>query len=149
MPAFQRTCDRCGTDYQARRSTSRYCSASCRSAAARQRHAQTPPEPAPAPPGQPAEQSPRTQVEQMVRNQLLERGCLDTVDGQSAVALAIQVDERAPGRSALITSLRATLQLALDGHQPPAEDGADDGAAPDPIIQLEERREQRRRRTAR
>lgn len=146
MPRVQRACDQCETEYTATRSTSRFCSAACRSAAARERRtAIAEPEPAAVEaPG--ADEPRRTAVEQMVRQKLDEARRTDTVDGQSALALAIRIDERqdsGSGLASLVNALRATLALALTGATGPSED-EQPPATGDPIIDLQERRERRR-----
>ena len=146
MASIQRSCDHCGVGYTATRSSSRYCTHACRSAARRERRRVVPePEAAPAqaepPPGEPR----RTAVEQMLRNELDAAGRTDTFDGQAALALAIRLDERldsGSGLSSLVAALRIARELALTGVATPAED--EQPATGDPIINLQERREQRR-----
>jgi len=82
----------------------------------------------------------------MVRKQLDDAHRTDTVDGQSALALAIRIDERqdsGSGLASLVNALRATLSLALTGVALPTED-EQPPATGDPIIDLQERRERRR-----
>lgn len=146
MPAFQRACDHCTTEYTATRSTSRYCGAACRSAAARNRRSAAAAEDStPAETTPPPDEKRRTAVEQMTRRDLERAQRVETVDGQAALALAIRIDEGGDTGSALaslITALNAALGRALGGTAPDAGDEpAGDG---DPIINLQERRERRR-----
>ena len=152
MPTTKRPCDQCGTEYLAKRTTSKYCSAGCRSAAARERRSQ-------APDAAPEDAAPEctcgrrvTTVEGIVRKQLTEAHRLDTFEGQSALAIAIRIDERqdsGSGLVALVSGLKVAVGVALAGAGPnePVPD-TKPAEVVDPIIVLEERRRERQGRTS-
>lgn len=125
---MQRRCDVCGKTYKATRSTSKYCSSTCRSDASTGRREVIPSMPAPSGDG-PLTLAIRTSLEVTER--------LYSPLGQASIALAVRVDsgqENGSAVAALIRELRTTLDSALDGA----------AIADDPVDELKRRREQRR-----
>ena len=108
MPA--RTCDYCGTAYQAKRSTSRYCTDTCRTKAAQLR-AGTRVLPA-------APVVVESGVLPAVRAELARLGLTDSVAGAAALSLAGRIDAQSePGAAmaAMVRELRATMAEASAG----------------------------------
>lgn len=127
---MQRTCDECGTAYEARRSTSQYCSSRCRTRVSRRGGSQEakPTTPAAVATGPPAELVAAT------RKKLTDAGRLDTVLGQQALLLAQRLTE---GRIDTGSSL-ASLSKELRAVMVDALEGVSRGA--DPVDELKERR---------
>ncbi len=108
--ATQRACDHCGAEYVAMRTTSRYCSADCRTRASMKRksgtatakvvHLST------------AATSPVDGVESRTRQELGEKG-VATALGQACLALARRIDSQVDGGSAL-ASMVGRLQQSLE-----------------------------------
>lgn len=135
--AFQRECARCRRPYEAKRASSRFCSASCRTMAGNARKAGLPEAvqaPAPARPAVVVASS----VSAAVRRQLEAAEAVDSPLGAIALALAARVDVAVSesGAATLAKELRATLVAALDGKVTVA----------DPLDELRKRRERRERR---
>lgn len=113
MATFQRPCEHCGTEFEARRSTAKFCKASCRVAHRRKSSG------SPAPAAEPTK--PRSSVAARVISDLEAAGVLDTFDGQCAVSLALAIDkgeESASVRASGIKALREAMQLALAATRP-------------------------------
>lgn len=123
---MQRTCDCCGTEYEGKRRTSRFCSPKCRVQAHRQAKLAVQDElqaPA-APPAGPQ----RPGVAAAVERELAEASKLDSAYGQAALVLAARIDGRQDTGSAvasMVKEMRATLESALV-DQPPAADPMDE-----------------------
>lgn len=124
---MERDCDRCGHTYQARRSTSRYCSPRCRKQASRHPKPDTPVTEMPDAPA----------VFLATQRELRDAGSLDSALGHAALKLAALIDESgATSGSApatLVREWRVTLAEAVKRQ-----------AAPTSLIdELRKRREQR------
>jgi hypothetical protein len=146
VPVFTRPCDHCGGEYQARRSTSRFCSPAHRSAASRVRNATPEVEADAEPAATSAPSALPSAVYVQTRHELEQADRLASVEGQSALALARSIDAGGESGSALVSlvrGLRETLELALAGQVPVQDPKAGTGQ-PDPIDLAKERRERRR-----
>lgn len=113
MSAFTRTCDHCGKQYTALRVTSKFCSASCRSAARRDPKPEPEPQPEPVAQEEPPSPTPAdvaTHVQARVLAALTESGRVDTLDGQLALALAGQIDRGADSGSAMVSLARGVRE---------------------------------------
>ena len=118
---MRRSCDACGKGYEAQRSTSKYCSPSCRS---RVSQGQVSVAPVPA--------SSLASPAEVTERRLLEVGRLDTVAGQYALFLAQRIESAHDSAvAALSKELRAVLAEALEGT----------AKAADPMDELKARRE--------
>lgn len=112
---MQRNCDVCGAAYQAQRSTSKYCSPSCRARkaqGARKRKAEVV--------SLPAAEEKDGSVEAATRAELDAAGQVNSALGQSALALARRLDEgRDPGTglASMVRQLQTTLAAALADAQ--------------------------------
>ena len=129
---MQRTCDVCGTAYEAQRTTSRYCSKTCNVRAAKARKAGR--DVPSAVPFNPPQES--GGLLEATRRELAEVDRLDTVLGQQALALAERIGRPGePGNSvaSLSKEFRAVMEQALDGVK----------RAADPLDELRQRRERR------
>lgn len=123
-----RRCDFCGTAYIAQRSSSKYCSSTCR---VRASAAKTSPDAEPVSEGT----TRATQAALEAANRL------DDPSGQAALVLARRIDQNTDngsGMAALVREHRTTLQAALAN----AHENAD------PIDQLRTMRDAKRRRAA-
>ena len=121
---MMRTCGGCGIDFQAERSTAKYCSTTCRSRGNRRGDASS------LPPVEP------TTLRQALVRQLTEAGRLDTVLGQQALELAEAISSplsTGAAKASLSKELRAVMTEALKGAH----------AAADPIDELRRLREQK------
>jgi hypothetical protein len=104
---MQRCCDSCGEPYEAKRQTSRFCSASCRVAASRGRVIELP--------------SPNAESGSLaaaIREELEAVGRADSALGVAALALAARIDAKqdtGAGLASLSRELRATLAEATRG----------------------------------
>ena len=133
-----RTCDECGVAYQPKRSDSRFHDATCAQRARRKVAKGGPPTSPSAVQDRPraAYGSEDGALERSVRAELESAQRVDTYLGQSALAIARQVDA---GRgtdqavTSLIRELRATMAAATAGA----------GAPGDPVDELKERRRAR------
>lgn len=138
MADRQRSCDRCGTVYTYRRSTSRYCGPSCR--------ARGPlPASVTALPGAAAAPSPSastTATYDAARAALAAAGRLDTLMGVATLTLATRIDnsatETGSALATLVKQLEATATAAL----------ADAQATGDPLDELRRLRDERAARAA-
>lgn len=112
---MQRPCDVCGDSYEAKRATSKYCSARCRVSASRgavtshagEADAVVTPLPAPDVTIGPVETAAHAQLAEVERN--------STTLGQAALALARRVDigrDTGAGLAALVKQLEATVKAA-------------------------------------
>ncbi|TKV61859.1 hypothetical protein FDO65_10055 [Nakamurella flava] len=133
-------CEQCGTQFEARKSTAKYCSGNCRTRASRNRTA-TGINSA----GQPAAAQPKASggvvlvagegLVAQVQRELQDAGRLDTVLGQQALVLAQRMRVVSPDTgsslSAISKELRTVMAQALDGV---AIEG-------DPIDEVTKRRE--------
>ena len=134
---MQRTCERCGKTYEAARSTSKFCSSTCRAAVSLARKAGEPVQLLPQP-------EPSADGGSLTSATIAELAAADRVDctlGQAAIALARRVDaghESGSSVAALVRELRVTLEAALDGA----------ARADDVVDELRRKREQLRRRHA-
>lgn len=128
---MQRTCARCSKPFQAKRSTARYCSGTCRTMASQERAGKAPPF-APLTPPVPGEG-------RNVRATRLTLEALDRVEssnGAFALTLAEQLDVGLSGSAwaTVVKELRSTLEAAALGAKTLA----------DPVDELTERRRARR-----
>lgn len=129
-----RSCDRCGTSYEATRSTSKYCGSNCRAEVSRSRKRGEVVTPFPAVPVA-APTGGAVVLATTARLDTAER--LDTPLGRAAVALAERIDsgqDHGAAVAAMVRELRATLGEALEGA--PRQS--------DVVDELQERRERRR-----
>lgn len=121
-----RSCDSCGTSYEAKRATSRYCSALCRTRASRAGAAKA----APVADGSGA-------LVAAVARELEAAGRMDCSAGQRALhlagLLAAPTADSGSSKAALDKQLAAAMTQALDGVKRKA----------DPLDELRERRERR------
>jgi hypothetical protein len=131
---MERDCDRCGDSYEAKRSTSKFCSPRCRKQSSRH------PEPAA---GQPdpvrvlLDSFESASVFSATQVELREAGSLGSALGQAALRLALLIDMQGPLSGSAAASLtkewRVTLEAAVKAK-----------AAPVSLIdELRKRREQR------
>jgi uncharacterized OB-fold protein len=128
-----RQCDVCGTTYTAKRATSRYCGATCRTRASRAGVA------AAVVPVKP--QPPRILVESTVdaiRAELDAANALDSAAGRIALALATLID----GSTVATGSAAATLAKECRAALAEAKQSAPQVVA-DPLDELEQRRARR------
>lgn len=124
---MQRTCNACGKPYQAQRSTSKFCSSSCRARAAQ---------------GAPiASATPIAEasggLSAATERELRDAGRFDTILGQQALALARRIEspaETGASVASMSKEFRAVMAEALDGVN----------AAADPLDELRLRRDRRR-----
>jgi hypothetical protein len=153
VPSVKRvTCawPECGREFEAKRSTAKFCSVTCRSRAARDRKAAAAAEKvgqvsAHADPDGLAEHALVTAV----RRELVEARALQTVDGQIALQLARKVvDVAASGISPLARELRVVLDRAkAAGAKPPGDDDAghhEEPSAEDEVARARRLREEAR-----
>lgn len=142
---MRKKCEACGEQFEARRSTAKYCSNSCRVQA--QRGAATGKSKttvvtfglAAVPPqgDRPRELGP---LEQQAHTELESFGRAETLAGGVVLALARRIDQAGPmdtgsGFAALAKELRAAMTVALAGAEQEA----------DPIDQVRKQREQKQR----
>ena len=106
--ATQRACDHCGAEYVAMRTTSRYCSADCRTRASMKRKSGT----ATAKVVHLSTAATVDGVESRTRQELGEKG-VATALGQACLALARRIDSQVDGGSAL-ASMVGRLQQSLE-----------------------------------
>jgi signal transduction histidine kinase len=127
-----RACDQCGADYDAKRPSSRFCSARCRNR--HSRAAGSRPKATKVPNEAPAEQPPDTAIADHVARELGDQA--NTAAGQMAVALARRLDANIDTGSAMAAVARElrTLMTEVLGTQPQAAD---------PIDELRARRDRR------
>ncbi len=123
---MNRECDSCGTEYEAQRKTSRYCSTRCRMRASRR-------------PGAPvaAEVPDSGGLLEALRRELADVGRLDTALGQQAIALAVKLaspHDTGSAMAAVSRELRAVREEALRGAE----------QAADPLDELRLRRDAKR-----
>jgi hypothetical protein len=138
---LQRLCEVDGVEFEARRSTAKYCSDKCRQRARRGTKA--------------AAAVARTSTDEQagglveaVRKQLAEAGRLNTVDGQAALVLAKQATATgATGVSALIKEMRQVLSAAMVGVEAPSPPGS--VVPEDQLTKARKAREQKARQAAR
>jgi hypothetical protein len=110
VAVVQRNCDRqaCRTSYEAKRSTSKFCSDDCRVRNASESKVVDLPASADAPP--------EASVAAAVRAELDTAGRVDTTLGQAALRLAARIDgggDTGAGMASLSRELRATMDAAL------------------------------------
>ncbi len=104
---MNRECDACGTEYEAQRKTSRYCSTRCRMRASRRPEAPVA-----------AEMPESGGLLEALRRELVEAGRLETALGQQAMALAVKLGSPSDTGSAMAAvsrELRAVREEALRG----------------------------------
>lgn len=125
---MQRACEACGTAYEAKRPSSRFCSDRCRKRTARAQGT------AAKPPATPVEQQPDSAIAEHVARELGDQ--LDSAAGQMAIALARRLDANLDTGSAMAAVARElrTLIVEVLGNQPQAAD---------PIDELRARRDRR------
>jgi hypothetical protein len=114
---MQRNCDVCGRSYAAKRSTSKFCSDTCRQRAARA-------------PGAP--EASESGLVAVITRDLKAAGRLETAAGQQALILAGRLGwpmDSGSSQAALSRALTEVLAVALDG-----------AAAADPLDELRARR---------
>ncbi len=123
---MNRECDACGTEYEAQRKTSRYCSTRCRMRASRRIEAPV------------AAESPGSgELVEALRRELADAGRLDTALGQQALALAVKLAspfDTGSAMAAVSRELRAVREEALRGAEHVA----------DPLDELRLRRDAKR-----
>ncbi len=123
---MNRECDACGTEYEAQRRTSRYCSTRCRMRASRRIEAPV------------AAESPGSgELVEALRRELADAGRLDTALGQQALALAVKLAspfDTGSAMAAVSRELRAVREEALRGAEQVA----------DPLDELRLRRDAKR-----
>lgn len=124
-----RACDQCGVDYEAKRPSSRYCSARCRNRSARANGGKPRPSAS-----QPEATAPDSAIADHVARELGNQ--VDTAAGQMAIALARRLDANLDTGSAMAAVARElrTLIVEVLGNQPQAAD---------PIDELRARRDRR------
>lgn len=113
---MRRPCDQCGTDYEAKRKTSRFCSPACRVQHSRRPDLAATVVALPAPAAEPAVES----TEAVTRAELVKHDRVLTPHGQAALQLARALDspnESGSAKAALARQLAATMDLALTGIQ--------------------------------
>lgn len=131
---MQRSCDRCGKPYEAKRSTSRYCGVNCRTAVSR---AGGVPRVVAAPPvvispvsSESPEQSEQSDILPplvvAVIQELNSAGRLNSVKGQLTLGLALNlvsagVFDNLSQRASATREVRASLDAALAGAKPSAD----------------------------
>lgn len=136
---MQRNCVVCGKEFEAKRSTARYCGSGCRVRASRMPKTHpTRPAPIPPPPPPPADDLYESLGVLTATTAALEAaGRLESPAGQAAVALATRIDsptfETGAAFAALVRQHGATLAIALDGAK----------RAADALDELRERRERK------
>jgi predicted nucleic acid-binding Zn ribbon protein len=123
-------CGVCGKDFEARRSTAKYCSARCR-----QRQRQRQRRSAVAPRG----------LIKTVTAELKAAGKLDSFDGQLAVELARQLTQGASGIPSLSKELRAVMASALGDVSPAQQSVVEDD---DEVAKARSARERKAREAA-
>jgi hypothetical protein len=127
-------CGACGAEFEAKRSTAKFCGAACQKRAKRG---------ATSPANEP---DPNAGLVESVRRELGDAQRLDTVDGQLAIELAKQVTAAgATGIAGLSKELRTVMASALRGAEPRNEQPARD----DEVDKARRRREQKARQAAR
>lgn len=120
-------CARCQTDFEAKRSTAKFCSARCR----QNSH-------------QGADKAGDDGLVRSVRKELEDADRVDTFSGQLAIQLAKQVTAAgATGIASLSKELRLVMSEALAGTQVLAAEPDDDV-----VVQMKERRERKAREAA-
>lgn len=126
------TCAVCSTEFEAKRSTAKYCSARCRQLAKRRRVDEPSPD---------AEHS--SELVKEIRKELTRMNQLHTVDGQLALELAIKITT--PGMTGVaslsreLRSLRGQIRMSAAPPKP-------SGPTPkDQVAAARERREQKAR----
>jgi hypothetical protein len=136
MAMLQRTCSRCGTEFEAKTSRATYCTASCRALASRERHEK---------PTSNVFTMPGAKGSGTIRAAVLAElgGQQDGVSGRQALAIADRLDAGVSDTAWLPMSRRLDELLAQAAKLAAAAPGAEDGK-PDPIEYLVERGEQRR-----
>ena len=133
---MQRSCDVCGTTYEAQRSAARYCSGTCAKRAQRGGIARSRSAPHRPPP---ASLRPVSGLLDAVRAELAAADRTNTVAGQLALELARRIAEAPPmntGVAALSKQLQATIAQALAGAPAPGRG---------PVDELKSRRDRKRR----
>lgn len=138
---MQKNCENCGTAFDAKLPSARYCSARCRMQVSRRKKALGTPVTEPAASREQAPEavsSPPRSVSAAARAELEAAGRLDSAVGVAVLALARRIDgaatsETGAGLAALVKEFRATFDAAL----------ADAESAADPLDELRARRERR------
>lgn len=118
----QRNCDVCGAPYEAKRSTSRFCSPTCR-VRNHQAGGSVPPVAAVPPPKADSDVLPPLVV--AVVDELDKAGRLASAKGQLTLQLAVDLAgagsfDNLSQRAAAVREIRASLDAALAGAKPPA-----------------------------
>lgn len=146
---MQVLCAACGVEFEARRSTAKYCGPTCQKRG--RRHAQqTPAKPEQA--GTVSGKRAKRPLVEAVRKDLIKAGRLETTDGQIAMLLAEQAEvATGSAASSLTKSLREAVDRAMAGADVPANRGG--GRWPrvekSELDKARERREQKARQAAR
>lgn len=124
------TCAVCEAEFEARRSTAKFCSATCRQRQHRR----------------PGEAGTRSALVSKVEREMRKAGVLDSVDGELAVTLARQITAPgATGVAGLIKQLNDCRARALATSTSVAQSTATES---DPIDEMKERRERKAREAA-
>lgn len=129
---MSKACAVCGRDFEARRSTARYCGATCRQRSRRSPGAR---------PASVSELSDAQGLYEEARRELEEAQALGSVLGQLTLQLARRVAAAGPAESGfatLVKEFRATRAEVLRGSEP----------VKDPVDQVRERRERKARQAA-
>jgi len=133
------------TRFQPKRATAKYCSATCRQRAARQRKAAE----AEAESEKTAGSSKEHGLVKAVRKELVQAKALDTVAGQLALAAARRIaNPEESGFAAMSKELRSLLAEAKDAPVPIGDPPPDRSPAPEPDDQVAEARRARDRKRA-
>lgn len=127
---MQRSCEACGGAYEAKRSSSRFCSDRCRKRAKRSGLNE------PVPPRGPEHEAASAVLPSVVR-QLTEAGALDSPAGQLCVTLATRLDTPGIDTGSAVAAVSRELRAVLADALGTAETAAD------PIDELRERRDRR------
>ena len=121
-----RNCDSCGSEYDAKRPTSRFCSGTCQKRHRRARGPVPGEESAPAVRALPSpeDRSPEAGLSAATQKRLADAGRLDSYEGQSALSLAQRIEFRSTmdtgsAYAALHRELRAAMAEALKGSAEP------------------------------
>lgn len=136
-------CEACGAEFTGQRRTKRFCNRACKARARRRRQAEAIPAAAAVMPEQPpAAPEPAPLTTQVAAQVLLvmQRTCrVDTVNGQLALALALQIDRGAESGSAMVALARGLREILAEAGP---EGGPDEPE--DPVAAAEAKREKRR-----
>lgn len=146
MPTTTRACDECGTAYEAKRRTSKYCSTKCRTRVSRRTSKSPAAKPKAAagtvtqlptaggPLDETSPANPNTEdvcgsLAEQVRKSLTDYQALDTISGAQAIRVARQIDRGGDSGSAVATLSKELSRLVGEAKveaAPRIKDAADD-----------------------